>query len=170
MLKYVSFVTKNNDVPFIVKRLVLEAALMSSLMYGCESWLCADVKPVLKLYNWSIKQLLGVRRTTSNLVCYAELGYPSLPDFFRFKHHRFFQRMWAERSAMQDDPLSLAIKIVKDSNTHTGKFVKTLITSECPSMTSLTTKVHAQIDDSESSRCLIYKEINPSFNVQAGPH
>ena len=67
---------------------------------------------------------------------------------------------------MQDDRLSLAIEIVKVSNTHTGKYLTMLISSECPSMTSLIEKVHAQIANSESSRCLIYKEINPSFNVQ----
>ena len=33
VIKYVSFVKKNNDVPFIVKRRVFEAALMSALLY-----------------------------------------------------------------------------------------------------------------------------------------
>ena len=32
VLKFVSFVKKNNDVPFIVKRCVLDADLMSSLL------------------------------------------------------------------------------------------------------------------------------------------
>ena len=37
VLKYVPFVTNNNDLPFIVKRRVFEAALMSAVLYGCES-------------------------------------------------------------------------------------------------------------------------------------
>ena len=165
VLKYVSFLTKNNDVPFIVKRRVFDAALMSALMYGCESWVCADIKPVIKLYNWSIKQLLGVRRTTSNQVCYAEAGYPSLPDFIRQKQHKFFHKMWSERSTMHDDPLSFAIRVTTQANTHTGKFIKELLSNEVPSMTSLITKVHTAINASNSSRCLVYKEINPSFTV-----
>ena len=57
VLKYVSFVTKNNDVPFLVKRRVFEAE-MSVVLYGCESWVNADYKPVIKLYNWAMKQML----------------------------------------------------------------------------------------------------------------
>ena len=51
VLKFVSFVKKNNDIPYIVKRRVFEAALMSTLLYGCESWIGADIKPMAKLYH-----------------------------------------------------------------------------------------------------------------------
>ena len=165
VLKYVSFLKKNNDVPFIVKRRVLDAAMMSSLLYGCESWVGADVKSVSKLYNWAIKQLLGVRRSTSNLVCYAEAGYPSLPDLIKFKQHNFFRNMWLERSGMQDDPLSFAIRTVANTNTHTGKLVQNFIANQPPVPTSLVTNVHSLIANSDSSRCLVYKEINPDFLV-----
>ena len=37
ILKFVSFIKKNNEVPFYVKRKLFEAALMSSVLYGCES-------------------------------------------------------------------------------------------------------------------------------------
>ena len=36
VLKFVSFIKKNNDVPFRVKQEVFDAALMSSLIYGWE--------------------------------------------------------------------------------------------------------------------------------------
>ena len=78
IIKFVAFVKRNNDVPYIVKRRVFDAALMSTLLYGCESWLGADLKPVIKLYNWAIKTLLGVRKSTPNDTCYAEVGCPSL--------------------------------------------------------------------------------------------
>ncbi len=52
VLKFVSFLRKNNDIPFIVKKRVFDAVLMSSLLYGCESWVGADLRPVVKLYNW----------------------------------------------------------------------------------------------------------------------
>ena len=93
LIKFISFIKKNNDVPFIVKRRVFDAALMSSLLYGCESWVGGDLRPITKLYNWGIKQLLGVRKTTPNDVCYAEAGYPSLPDLVRLKQHIFYSKM-----------------------------------------------------------------------------
>ncbi len=72
VLKYVSFVKKNADAPFSVKKRIFEAALMSTLLYGCESWLDANLKPMEILYNLCIKQLLGVRMSTCNDVCYVD--------------------------------------------------------------------------------------------------
>ena len=93
MNKFVSFLNKNNDIPFIVKKRVFDAVLMSTILYGCESWLNADLRPVVKLYNWAIKLLLGVRKTTCNEICYLELGLPPLKDLVRNKQRRFFSRM-----------------------------------------------------------------------------
>ena len=119
VLKYVSFFKKNNDIPLIVKRRVLDAAMMSSLPYGCESWVGANIKLfVTKLYNWAIKQILGVRKTTLNLVCYAEAGYTLLSDLIKFKQHKFFSSMWSQRSSMLDDSLSHTIRVVTTSRLH----------------------------------------------------
>ena len=73
VIKFVSFSNENRDIPFIVKRRVFDAALMSAVLYGCESWLDTDLRPITKLYNWGLKQLLGVRKTTCNDTCYLEL-------------------------------------------------------------------------------------------------
>lgn len=54
-MKSVSFVKMNNDVPFIVKRRESDADLISSIMYGCESCVNANFKPVVKLYNRGLK-------------------------------------------------------------------------------------------------------------------
>lgn len=64
--KFASFLKKNNDIPLIVKKRMFDAALLSAIMHGCESWLSADLRPVMKLYHVSLKQLLGVRGTTYN--------------------------------------------------------------------------------------------------------
>ena len=66
-LKFVAFIDKNNDIPFYVKYTVFQAAIISAILYGCESWLGADIKPLIKLYHWSMKALLGVTRNTSNV-------------------------------------------------------------------------------------------------------
>ena len=165
VLKYVSFVDKNNDIPFIVKRRVLDAALMSGLLYGCESWLCADLKPVMKLYNWAIKQLLGVRKNTASDICYAEAGYPSLPDLVRYKQHKFFYSMWEERQGMIDDPLRFAIEATAQSNTPVGKIVHDMINIQIPQWNTLMVNVQQKITRSHSSRFVTYKDINPPLTV-----
>ena len=73
-LKFISFINKNNDIPFVIKR----AALTSTLMYSCESWLNGDIRPVTKQYMWCIKQILGVRKSTPNDLCLTGLGCPPL--------------------------------------------------------------------------------------------
>ena len=97
ILKFVSFLKKNRDIPFQVKFKVFNAALMSSVLYGCESWLNGDLRPVEKLYNWAVKQLLGVRMTTCTDICYVELGLPPLKYLVIGKQRKFFQRLWEER-------------------------------------------------------------------------
>ncbi len=72
------FLKKNSDIPFVVKKRIFDAAFMSAILYGCESWLNADLRPVTKLYNLCIKQLLGVRTTSCNDLCYVEFDYPPL--------------------------------------------------------------------------------------------
>lgn len=165
VLKFVSFISKNNDVPFVVKRRVFEAALMSSLVYGCESWLGADLKPIDKLFNWCVKQLLGVRRTTCNDVCYVESGYPPLKDLIKYNQHKFFHKMWAERSEYQDDPLAFVIRTVINTNMITSRLVRDFITNDVEDLSVAIQRVTANISESESSRRKTYKDINPSFTV-----
>ncbi len=90
VLKFCSFLKKNFEVPFYVKRKLYEAALMSSVLYGCESWLNGDLRPVIKLYNWGLKQLLGVRMTTCNDLCYLESGFPPLRALVTQRQRKFF--------------------------------------------------------------------------------
>ena len=165
VLKFVSFLKKNNDVPFIVKRRVFDVVLMSSLMYGCESWLGADIKPVIKLYNWALKQLLGVRKTTPNIVCYAESGYPSLPDLVKSKQQKFFKSMWSERGNMDDDPLAFTLNKVIAANTPTGRYVENLIHDDEQGMDILMDNVRNLIRESVGSRCNTYKDINPTLET-----
>ena len=165
VLKFVSFISKNNDVPFFVKRRVFDAALMSSLIYGCESWIGADLKPMNKLYNWCLKRLLGVRKSTCNDVCYVESGYPPLHELVRYRQHKFFRSMWQERALYEDDPLTHVIKLVIETNTPTSRIVRELISTEETDLTVAMLNVKDGIINSISSRRITYKEVNPSLSV-----
>ena len=101
VLKFVSFLQKNRDVPFYVKKRVFEAAVMSTMLYGCESWLEGNVKPIEKLYNWCVKQLLGVRLSTCSDVCYVELGLPPIKYLIKAKQYKFFSE-FMERSTTHE--------------------------------------------------------------------
>ena len=72
--KYKIFCRKNETMPFIFKKQVLEAMIISSLLYGCESWLTDKVKDVEKIYLSAIQALLGVRETTRSDTILMESG------------------------------------------------------------------------------------------------
>ena len=90
--KCIGFINNNSDLPFAIKKRVFDACLLSAILYGCESWLNGDLKPVCKLYNWALKQMLGVRLTTCNDVCYIESGYAPLKALVKFKQSNFFYK------------------------------------------------------------------------------
>lgn len=165
VLKFVSFINKNNDIPFIVKRRVFEAAIMSTLIYACESWIGADIKPVIKQYNWCLKHLLGVRRTTCNDICYVESGCHSLKDFIINKQHKFFFKIWTERQGYIDDPLMHVINTVIATNTPTSRMVNEYISTDVKDLSEAKQAVIANIEESNSSRRLTYKDINPNFEI-----
>ena len=95
---------KNSDIPFAIKKRVFDACLISAILYGCESWINADLQPVAKIYNWALKRLLDVRLTTCNDVCYIESGYVSLKAIVRSKQRLFYKKFYDERVNMLDDP------------------------------------------------------------------
>ena len=173
VLKFISFLKKNNDVPFVVKRRVFDAALMSSLLYGCESWLNADLRPMVKLYNWAIKQLLGVRMTTCNDLCYIEVGYPPLKDLVIAKQRKFLAKMWAERSSMDDDPLVFAIRTVINAQYKTSNYINRLMNSKEDDLGNAMEKLKTSIRESQSSKRCFYKLTNPDLithDIYKGRH
>ena len=71
LIKFVTLVTKKGDFPFWVKRKVLDAALLSLILYSRESWLGTSVKAAQSMYYTAVKALLAVRVSTPNDLCLA---------------------------------------------------------------------------------------------------
>ena len=74
--KFKLFCKKNETMPFKFKMKVFKAVIMSSLLYGSESWLTEQMKEVEKVYISSIKALLGVRETIRTDTVLLEIGMP----------------------------------------------------------------------------------------------
>ena len=83
-----------------------------------------DLKPIEKLYKWCIKQLLGVRKTTSNDVCLAELGMPPLRALVKAKQRKFFKKMWLERIDIDNDPLMHVMRIVLSYSDSVSRYLR----------------------------------------------
>ena len=166
-LKFVSFCKKNNDIPFFIKKKIFHAALMSSILYGCESWLDGNIKPMEILYNMCIKHLLGVRKTTNTNLCMVELGLPPLKSLVKEKQRKFFRDMWVERRDMADDPLNFMLRLTLSSNTSASRYVKDLLDNDVHDTSEAMNNIIQNVCNSNSSKCIYYKSINPSIPVHS---
>ena len=74
------FCKKNATMPYKYKKRVLHAVIMSSVLYGYESWLTEQTTKVEKLYMGVLKTSRGVKETTCTDVVLLETGMPTLKD------------------------------------------------------------------------------------------
>ena len=165
--KFISFIGKNNDLPFVIKKRVFDACLLSALLYGCESWLNGDLKPMCKLYNWALKQMLGVRNSTCNDVCYIESGYVSLKAMVKSRQRKFFVKMYNDRINKCDDPFGLVLNLVLRSRYSTKNYVYDLINNGIDDIQHESVLLKNNLSNSESSRRLVYREV---MNVNLSVH
>ena len=114
--KLLIFFAANYDAQFRVKKKVLEAAFLSSILYGCESWLKVSLKPVETMYMKAVRALLGIRGTVPMDLCLVEAGLRSVESLVKMRQKKFFDKMLDSRAGMLDDPLMHAIAIVEQHN------------------------------------------------------
>lgn len=126
---------------------------MSAILYSYESWLNADLKPVIKLYNWGLKQLLGVRKTTCNDMCYIEAEYPPLQDLVRSRQRKF-SKIRREWSLMNDDSLMFTVCMVLSTRYNTQTYIRQLFDEPVNDVALAMEKLKNNILASNSSRRL----------------
>ena len=78
--KFRIFCKANATMPYQYKKTVLQAVILSSLAYSCESWFSENLKQLEQLYISALKSLLGVRETTRTDVVLLETGMPILQE------------------------------------------------------------------------------------------
>ena len=165
--KFILFLGKNSDLPFIIKKRVFDACLLSALLYGCESWLDGDLRPMCKLYNWALKQMLGVRYSTCNDICYVESGYVPLKAIVKNRQRKFFTKMYNDRIIMQDDPFGLVLRLVNETRYSTKKYLHDLIYNSVDDIQRENDLLKETLSRTESSRRTLYCK---SMNVGLGVH
>ena len=77
VMKFYSFLNRNREVPFPFKKKIAEACVLSTILYGSETWLTENFSKLENIYHKIIKALLGVHATTCNDTCLFEAGMPS---------------------------------------------------------------------------------------------
>ena len=95
VIKFLSFLSRNRDVPYHVKEKVWCSALTSAILYSCESWLCSDLRSAETPYMSTLKQMLGVRSTTCNDITLLEAGVPSARTYIARRQVSFLHKLHA---------------------------------------------------------------------------
>ena len=72
-------------------------------MYGAESWIGANLKPVETIYLSAIKQLLSVRTSTPNVTCLIECNMPPLSSLLAQKQYNFLASAIEKRVNMENE-------------------------------------------------------------------
>ena len=96
-----------------MKRAVWESALMSSMLYGCETWMSNSLRPVEQLYQHTLKDLAGVRYQTPPDLVYAETGIPPLPAFVAQRQRSFLTKLQAS-SHFDGSPVQKALDLARE--------------------------------------------------------
>ena len=162
--KFIMFLRSNPDMPFIAKRKVLVAAFNSAILFGCESWIGASSQAVNVLYMSAIKSLLGVRTSTPNDLCLAEVGLPPLDSFVKDRQSKFIRKALAERHDIQnEDPLMFSMSLARRLSRISG-IINGLLSAENHAVLGIQ-QLHAKILANQGSRYTTYAEINPSLSV-----
>ena len=158
--KFKIFCRVNATMPYMYKKMVLEAAIISSLLYGCESWLTEQFKSLEKSYIGALKALLGVRETTRTDIVLLETGMPTLIEFIRKKTASFVKKN--VRGDIDETPLAKVYKMCEQKRTPGYVHIKRLL--DYPEEQNLH-EIKQRFATEQGSKANTYKEINSSLNV-----
>ena len=101
--------------PYTYKKKVLQAVIISSLLYGSESWFEAKLKMLEQMYYGALKALLGVRETTRTDVILLETGMPTVKELISMRTIAFVKKN--VRADKDSTPLAKAFKMCEDKGT-----------------------------------------------------
>ena len=161
--KLTIFLGTNKDYPFYVKRKVVTAAFNSAIMYGAESWIGANIRPVETMYLSAIKQLLGVRTTTPNATSLLECNMPPLNALLAQKQYNFFKKALDKRVDMEnEDPFMFVWSLLKRYNNPHAQKVN-IILQDSDHIEKSMTDLRRTVSSSDRTKSILYSKLNPDF-------
>ncbi len=151
--------------PFHLKMKVMDACLLSSLLYGCESWFSNSLGKLQTRYMSAVKCILGVRQTTQNDVCLLECGQPGLRALVHHRQYLYFTKILQERANMRDDPLMFVIDLVRSHNTKSWQYIENILLHGSNVLARDIEARKIRLQTAESTKSKTYMTINPNLTV-----
>jgi len=153
--------------PFHLKQRVLDAALMSAILYSCETWITNNMHDLVTHYMSAVKLLLGVRHTTTNILCLIELGYPELGPLIMKRQVTFISKF--VRQSTGDEPLSIVLAMCAEHNTPGHRFLQSRMNYQGDPVLQNIVSLKEQCNQRRetSTRFDTYLDINPQLDVHS---
>ena len=168
VMKYSSFLAKNNDAPYRVKKQVWESALQSAIFYSCETWLANDVRAAESVYMSTLKQLLGVRSTTCNDLAMTEAGVGTAKAYMKQRQCNFIHRL-CRREHFWVSYIGKIVELAIECNCPSGRILQQLL-AQGPKYDYIhgsRENIRSAITNSVSTRRVTYKTLNPTLASSA---
>ena len=166
VMKFTSFLTKNNEAPFSVKKAVWQGALNSAIFYSCETWLTPDLKTAESTYMSTLKQLIGVRASTCNDIVLVETGMANAKNYITQRQSRFLSRL-RSRDDFQDSYIGKTIAMSIQQRTPSGRILQKLLDvgTSFDYISASQEATREAVRTSASSRRVAYARINTRLDL-----
>ena len=159
-LKFVSFLDKNRDLPFPMKKRVAEACILSAILYGCKTWMCVRYGQLESIYMGIIKSLLSVRKSTCNDLCLVECGLPSLKALINDKRSQYVRQMV---NLEEESLLKYAMNMIATIKSPTNELIRNSIKITDWIKLDKNKNMEGIKVNINSTKRKVYLEINPSL-------
>lgn len=161
--KFTSFLAKNNDAPYRIKKKVFQCALQASVLYGSETWL-VDTTPITNaIFFKPLKQLLGIRQQVPNNIALVESGICHITDQIQNRQRNFLQKLQSSPHYI-GSPVEFAIKTARDFQTKSSQYIAQLIHGENDARSRA---VKDLIEQDTRTRSETYRKMNPDLTTHA---
>ena len=164
VMKFFSFLSKNTDAPFSVKRAVWDSAMISSIFYSCETWITSNLRTAETVYMRTLKALLGVRGTTCKETTLIEVGVSDAKAYIRERQRRYLHKL-SQRTDYSDSYIGLVIAMAINRRTPAGRELKSLmvdLSTDCVEASKA--NLRQDVTSKATSRRIQYLQVNPDLS------
>ena len=162
--KFAIFCTANSEMPYVYKKRVFDAAVMSSLLYSCESWMTNNISGIEKQYKKLIRCLLGVRKNTSDKLCMLEAGIVPLRDIIAKKQKSFL--ISKRENVDMELPFNLVYEMCRDSGTPGFRFLSNVLNqNDQPKSLECIAREVRERSENATKLSIYLTDFNPSLSV-----
>jgi hypothetical protein len=162
--KYFALLQRHQDMPCFLKKKVLDAAVVSALIYGSESWIGCSLKPVERLYNSMVKAMLSVRKSACTDLCLVECGARELQTLVWERQRRYYVKRLCKEAGC-GTPLAFMLKLAEEANTPMWRGIQKLRAMPKDFVRAKDSEMRQRIVESSSTKRKLYKVMNPALEL-----